>query len=159
MNSALQRAHAQLAERHLTEETVESNLPQEKQQLLERYVEAFWRKDIDTIVSLLTSDAIWEMPPFVGWYAGAENIGTLIDVQCPGGVHDMPMVATGANGQPAFGLYMRTTEGDFEPFQLQVLELEGEKVRHVAAFFDPALFARFGLPDRLPADHPAPAVR
>jgi RNA polymerase sigma-70 factor (ECF subfamily) len=156
VNSALQRAHAQLADRHLTEETVEPDLTAEQQDLLERYVEAFWRKDVDAIVGMLTQEAVWEMPPFVGWYVGAENIGHLIDIQCPGGVHDMPMVATSANGQPAFGLYMRTEEGDFEPFHLQVLDIEGDRVRHVAAFFDTNLFRRFGLPDRLPADH-APA--
>ena len=102
---------------------------------------------------MLTQEAVWEMPPFLGWYVGAENIGQLIDTQCPGGVNDMPMVATSANGQPAFGLYMRTEDGDFEPFHLQVLDIEGDRVRHVAAFFDTNLFRRFGLPDRLPADH------
>jgi RNA polymerase sigma-70 factor, ECF subfamily len=156
VNSALQRAHAQLADRHLTEETVEPDLTPGQQDLLERYVEAFWRKDVDAIVGMLTQEAVWEMPPFVGWYVGAENIGNLIDIQCPGGAHDMPMVATSANGQPAFGLYMRTDDGDFEPFHLQVLDIEGDQVRHVAAFFDTNLFRRFGLPDRLPADH-APA--
>jgi RNA polymerase sigma-70 factor (ECF subfamily) len=65
----------------------------------------------------------------------------------------MPMLATWANGQPAFGLYMRTEAGDFVPFQLQVLELDGDRVRHVRAFFDHALFPTFGLPERLPADH------
>jgi len=64
----------------------------------------------------------------------------------------MPMIATQANGQPAFGLYMRTAAGHFEPFHLQVLDLDGDRVRHVGAFFDPALFERFGLPARLPAD-------
>ena len=48
----------------------------------------------------------------------------------------MPMLATQANGQPAYGLYMRTPAGDFAPFQLQVLELDGDRVRHVTAFFD-----------------------
>ena len=86
VNSALQRAHAQLADRHLTEETVEPDLTAEQKDLLERYVEAFWRKDIDAIVGMLTQEAVWEMPPFVGWYVGAENIGQLIDTQCPGGV-------------------------------------------------------------------------
>jgi RNA polymerase sigma-70 factor (ECF subfamily) len=155
VNSALQRAHAQLADRHLSEETVEPDLTAEQQDLLERYVDAFWRKDIDAIVSMLTQEAVWEMPPFLGWYVGAENIGRLIDTQCPGDVHDMPMVPTSANGQPAFGLYMRTDEGDFEPFHLQVLDIEGDRVGHVAAFFDTTLFRRFGLPDRLPADHVA----
>jgi RNA polymerase sigma-70 factor (ECF subfamily) len=163
VNSALQRAHAQLAERGLTEETVQPDLTAEQEELLLRYVDAFWRKDIDAIVSMLTAEAVWEMPPFLGWYVGAENIGRLIDRQCPGQVHDMPMVATRANGQPAFGLYMRTPAGDFEPFHLQVLDLDGDRVRHVGAFFDSALFARFGLPDRLPADWsgqpgPRPAV-
>ena len=85
------------------------------------YVEAFWNKDIDRIVSLLTAEATWEMPPFTGWYSGPESIGTLIDTKCPGGHHDMPMIRTDANGQPAFALYMRTPEGDFEPFHMQVL--------------------------------------
>lgn len=153
VNSALQRAHAQLASRGLTEETVETDLTPAQLQLLDRYVEAFWHKDIDTIVSLLRSEAVWEMPPFTTWYRGAANIGRLIGEKCPGGVHDMPMLRTSANGQPAFGLYMRTASGDFEPFHLQVLELDGDEVTHVGAFFDVALFGRFGLPDRLPADY------
>jgi RNA polymerase sigma-70 factor (ECF subfamily) len=68
----------------------------------------------------------------------------------------MPMIPTSANGQPAFGLYMRTPAGDFVPFQLQVLDLDGDRVRHVSAFFDTALFAAFGLPERLPADAGGP---
>ena len=91
--------------------------------LLERYVQAFWDKDIDAIVAMLTRDAVWEMPPYTGWYHGAQSIGRLIDTQCPGGVHDMPMLATSANGQPAFGLYLREPDGTFAAFQLQVLTL------------------------------------
>jgi RNA polymerase sigma-70 factor (ECF subfamily) len=159
VNSALQRAHAQVRDRGLTEDTVEPDLTPAQLQLLDRYVEAFWRKDVDQIVRMLTAEAVWEMPPFTGWYRGNDNIGRLIDTQCPGGTHDMPMVATRANGQPAFGLYMRTPEGDFEPFHLQVLTLDGDRVTHVAAFFDISLFDRFGLPMRLPADHPVPAAR
>ena len=153
VNSALQRAHAQLHGKQLTEDTVSNDLTPDQEKLLERYVDAFWRKDITTIVSMLTQEAVWEMPPFTGWYRGAENIGELIDTQCPGGVNDMPMVATWANGQPAFGLYMRTRKGDFVPFHLQVLTLDGDRVSHVGAFFDPRLFETFGLPARLPGDY------
>ncbi len=153
VNSALQRAHAQMKDRGLTEDTVEPDLTEAQQQLLERYVDAFWRKDVGAIVSMLTAEATWDMPPFTSWFKGAANIGWLIGNECPGGQHDMPMLATWANGQPAYGLYMRTPEGDFTPFQLQVIELEDDKVRHVTAFFDARLFATFGLPDRLPADH------
>jgi RNA polymerase sigma-70 factor (ECF subfamily) len=152
VNSALQRAHAQLESRSLTADTVTSTLSEAQQQLLERYVDAFWRKDVDEIVSMLTAEAVWEMPPFTGWYAGADNIGRLIDSQCPGGAHDMPMLRTTANGQPAFGLYMRQADGSFTPFHLQVLTLDGDRVTHVGAFFEPGLFELFGLPLRLEAD-------
>jgi RNA polymerase sigma-70 factor (ECF subfamily) len=157
VNSALQRAHAQLAKAGVTEDTVDEDLSADQQELLDRYVKAFWDKDIDAIVSMLTHDAVWEMPPYSGWYQGNDAIGRLIDTQCPGGVHDMPMLPTTANGQPAFGLYMRRPDGSFEPFHLQVLSLRGGRVAHVAAFFDPALFETFGLPADLPADHPVPA--
>ncbi|HEV7195745.1 MAG TPA: sigma-70 family RNA polymerase sigma factor [Pedococcus sp.] len=157
VNSALQRAHAQLDRAQVTRDTVEPTLDATQQAMLERYVQAFWDKDIDAIVAMLTHDAVWEMPPYTGWYRGAQNIGRLIDTQCPGGVHDMPMRATSANGQPAFGLYLREPDGTFAAFQLQVLTLTEGKVGHVAAFFDPSLFARFGLPDTLPADRPVPA--
>jgi RNA polymerase sigma-70 factor (ECF subfamily) len=152
VNSALQRAHAQMEQVHLTEDTVEENLDERQSRMLEAYVEAFWRKDIDTIVGLLTRDAVWEMPPYTGWYRGAENIGRLIDTQCPGGAHDMPMLRTSANGQPAFALYMAGPDGDYTPFHIQVLDLDGERVRKVVAFFGEELFTTFGLPARLTAD-------
>ncbi|MGZ4493311.1 MAG: sigma-70 family RNA polymerase sigma factor [Nocardioides sp.] len=150
VNSGLQRAHATLAKARLSQDSVGEPTPGQRE-LLERYVQAFWDKDIDAIVAMLTRDAVWEMPPFAGWYQGSANIGRLIDTQCPGGVHDMPMLPTTANGQPAFGLYMRTPAGDFEAFQLQVLTLGPDGVEHVAAFFAPGLFELFGLPERLPA--------
>jgi len=153
VNSALQRAHAQLDKQHLDADHVTPSLSGAQEQLLAEYVEAFWNKDIDRIVTLLTAEATWEMPPFTGWYAGPESIGTLIDTKCPGGHHDMPMLRTEANGQPAFGLYMRTPQGDFEPFHMQVLQLDGDRVAHVSAFFGHQVFVRFGLPERLPADY------
>jgi RNA polymerase sigma-70 factor, ECF subfamily len=151
VNSALQRAHATLAKADLSEDTVAEPTP-EQAVMLDRYVEAFWEKDVAAIVSMLTRDAIWEMPPFVGWYQGADNIGRLIDTQCPGGVHDMRMVPTRANGQPAFGLYMRGEDGSFQPFHLQVLTIGPSGVEHVGAFFEPSLFETFGLPASLPAE-------
>ena len=153
MNSALQRAHAQLAEKQLTQGTVEDDLTPELESMLDRYVQAFWDKDVNALVTMLAHDAIWEMPPFTGWYAGAENIAALIDHQCPGGAHDMPMIRTSANGQPAYGLYMRQLDGHFEPFQLQVLQIVDGRVQHVIAFFETELFETFGLPTSLPASY------
>jgi RNA polymerase sigma-70 factor (ECF subfamily) len=151
VNSALQRAHATLEKANLSAETVSEPTPEQKE-MLDRYVQAFWDKDIEAIVSMLTKDAIWEMPPYTGWYQGAENIGTLIDTQCPGQRHDMRMVPTRANRQPAFGLYMRVEDGSFVPFHLQVLTIGPDGVEHVGAFFGAEVFATFGLPASLPAD-------
>ena len=153
VNSALQRAHAQLAEKQLSEGTVEDDLSPELEQMLDRYVKAFWEKDMSSLVTMLAEDAVWEMPPFTGWYAGPENIAALIELRCPGGHHDMPMLRTSANGQPAYGLYMRQPDGTFAPFQLQVLRLVDGRVQHVVAFQGGKFFDKFALPESLPADY------
>ena len=153
VNSTLQRARAQLALVSPEEDTVVEPSEPEQKELLDRYVQAFWDKDVATLVKLFTEDVVWEMPPFTGWYQGAEVVSRLIDTNCPGGPRDMRMVRTDANGQPAFGLYMRADDGRFWPFQLQVLTVT-DRVSHVAAFFDVRLFRLFGLPDSVaaPAD-------
>ena len=109
VNSALQRAHASLAQAAPDREraSVEPTSTPQQRATLEAYVDAFWRKDVASIARLLTEDAVWEMPPFTGWYRGRRPIAALIDTHCPGGAHDMPMLPTTSNGQPAFGLYLR----------------------------------------------------
>ncbi|NNG39817.1 sigma-70 family RNA polymerase sigma factor [Flexivirga sp. ID2601S] len=157
VNSALQRARAQLAAVQATEDSVrEDTLTAEQQDLLDRWTAAFWEKDIDAITRLFTQDIVWEMPPHVGWYQGADVVAELIDTACPGRRHTMRMVPTRANGQPAFGLYLRGDGGRYHPFHLQVLTLRESAASHVVAFFDQELFATFGLPAVLPADD-APA--
>jgi RNA polymerase sigma-70 factor (ECF subfamily) len=90
------------------------------------------------------------MPPFTGWYQGGEDIARLIDRQCPArGPGDMKLIATRANGQFAYGLYMR--DGDtYRPFMLPVLTLTPAGVSRVTAFFDLRLFRTFGLPEQIP---------
>jgi RNA polymerase sigma-70 factor, ECF subfamily len=156
VNSILQRARAQLHEVAPSQDEIVEPTEADKRELLDRYVTAFEAKDIPAIVALFTKDAVWEMPPFVGWYQGAENIGRLVDTQCPAeGPDDMRLVPTQANGQPAFGLYMRGEDGVYRPFNLPVLTLGPEGVTHVSSFFDLSLFDTFGLPESLPADQPA----
>jgi len=152
VNSMLQRARAQLAQAAPAEASVTEPAEADQRRLLDRFVAAFEDKDIPAMIELFTKDAVWEMPPFVGWYVGGEAIARLIDIQCPArGPGDMKLVPTRANGQPAFGLYMR--EGDaYLPFNLPVLTLGPTGVTHVTSFFDRSLFATFGLPASLPAD-------
>jgi len=150
VNSALQRARAQVQELAPSEDSVvEPDTPQQRE-LLEKYVAAFETYDIAAIVDLFTQDAVWEMPPFTGWYQGPDDIGRLISSQCPAdGPGAMRMVPTVANGQPAFGLYMREPDGVHRAFHVQVLTTTPEGVAHVGAFFEPRLFETFGLPQTL----------
>lgn len=119
--------------------------------LLEAYVEAFERYDVQRIVSLLTVDAVWDMPPYTDWYLGADAIGRLIDTHCPAdGPESIRMLVTRANGSPALGLYMLAPDGVHRAFQLQHLTVTADGVAAVTAFFDTSLFRVFGLPDELP---------
>ena len=153
VNSALQRARAQMAKLDPPEEasaTLPVDDPAVRAQL-ERYVAAFERYDIDGIVAMLTHDAIWDMPPFTGWFQGSEAIARLIAVQCPATkAGDMRMLPTTANGQPAYGLYMRGPDGRLRAFQLQQLTVGPRGVSRVTAYFDLRLFETFGLPAELP---------
>jgi RNA polymerase sigma-70 factor (ECF subfamily) len=151
VNSMLQRARAQLDQAALTRDDVVEPDEPERRELLDRYVAAFENYDVEAIVSMFTDDAVWEMPPFTGWYQGARTIGNLISTQCPAtGPADMRMVRADANGQPAFALYMRDPDGVHRAFQIQVLTVSDKGVSHVGCFFDTGLFRAFGLPEVYP---------
>ncbi|NDL60566.1 sigma-70 family RNA polymerase sigma factor [Phytoactinopolyspora mesophila] len=158
VNSLLQRARAQLEQIDPQADDVEESMTTEQRDLLDRYVAAFEKYDIRSLVDLFTSDAAWEMPPFTAWFQGPENICQLILNACPAkGPGDQLMVPTSANGQPAFGLYMRDESGVHQAFQIQVLTLHGTRVSHVGAFFETSLFPAFGLPMTHPSSpQPAP---
>lgn len=149
VNSILQRARAQLEQVAPSQDEVAEPLTREQRALLDRYVEAFQRKDIPTIVELFTKDAVWEMPPFEQWYEGPESIAGHLRLRCPGEPDGLRLVPIEANGQPSFAMYMRDEHGVYRPFLVQVLTLKGERFTHAANFLDTALFATFGLPDTL----------
>lgn len=151
VNSLLQRARAQLDAVGPSEED-ELRAPEspEAQDLLTRYIAAFESYDMDKLVELFTEDAVWEMPPFDGWYQGPENIVLLSKQHCPAqGPGDMRFVRTTANGQPAAALYMRNREtGVHEAFQMHVLDVTARGIVHVVAFHADT-FAPFGLADTM----------
>ena len=150
VNSLLQRARSQLdAVGPSTSDRLAAPDSPEAQDLLGRYIAAFETYDIDRLVELFTSEAIWEMPPYLGWYRGAQDIITLIHQQCPAeSPGDMRLLPLLANGQPGAAMYMRA--GDIHvPFQLHVLDVRSDGVSHVVAFLDDTLFAKFGLPSSL----------
>jgi RNA polymerase sigma-70 factor (ECF subfamily) len=152
INSSLQRARAQLEEVSASEDDAVLPTDREQREVLDRYVAAFENADIAGLVKLFKEDAVWEMPPFLSWFRGREDIGVVVARQCAPGVGDLRLIPTAANGQPAFGLYkLKNEDGVHHAHSLQVLTLTTEGIAHVGAFFDTTLFRTFGLPDVHPA--------
>jgi RNA polymerase sigma-70 factor, ECF subfamily len=150
VNSLLQRARSQLeAVGPSTSDRLADPDSPEAQDRLARYIAAFEAYDIDRLVELFTSEAIWEMPPYTGWYQGPQDIVTLIHQQCPAETAgDMRLLPLLANGQPAAAMYMRAGAVHV-PFQLHVLDIRTDGVSRVVAFLDDSLFGKFGLPSSL----------
>ncbi|MDQ1748791.1 MAG: polymerase sigma-70 factor, subfamily [Frankiaceae bacterium] len=152
VNSALQRARATLAASPRASATAApaDALGAPERALLARYVDAFERYDIDTLVTLLHEDASISMPPLALWLQGRDDLyhwylGT--GIGCKGS----RLLPTTANGYPAFGQYRRNHEGPAHvPWSLQVIEVSGDRISHVHHFLDTSLFGRFGLPAALP---------
>ena len=150
VNSALQRARA----------GVEDRLPAQSQQAtlaslgdaglraaVKRYVDAWERRDVDALIDLLLEDATFAMPPFPNWFAGRDAVIAMIVAT---GKPDLRHIETRANGQPAIAWYVRSAPAKaHEAAALEVLTLEGDRVKEIVAFASPELFARFGLPSEV----------
>jgi RNA polymerase sigma-70 factor, ECF subfamily len=149
VNSALQRARSALAAAGVT--ATGRSQPRDDQQraLLDRYVDAFQRYDLDSLVSLLHEDATWSMPPYELWLQTHDDIRRW----CLGpgiGCRGSRLVPTMANGSTAFGQYKPGAAGGHEAWALQVLEVSGGRIAGISFFLDTAsLFPLFGLPLRL----------
>jgi RNA polymerase sigma-70 factor (ECF subfamily) len=148
VNSALQRARATL--RALPPESRPAALDGADAELLDSYVDAFERYDIERLVTLLHDDAVQSMPPFAMWLRGAADIGRWMVQPGPSECRGSRLVAASANGCPAFGQYRPDPAGGHAPWALQVLEISDGKLSGMAfflAFLDPErLFPAFGLP-------------
>jgi RNA polymerase sigma-70 factor (ECF subfamily) len=176
VNSALQRAR----------KTVDERLPEQSQRLtlrslgdarmreiVEEYMEAMRSGDVNRVVSMLAEeDAAWSMPPLASWYGGLAEIEVFLRRGPLSGEWRWRHRPARANGGLAVGTYTWVeAERAHIPFSLDVLSLEGEKIKEVTAFVvrpantpdgysrwpeyaaDPdrvkSIFDRFGLPDRL----------
>jgi RNA polymerase sigma-70 factor (ECF subfamily) len=150
VNSGLQRARATLAKSNLSSSDGHQPLTAADRRLLERYVVAFERYDLEGLTSLIREDATQSMPPYDMWLRGRDDV--LAWWFGPGiGCRGSRMLSTaGANGCPAFGQYKPSPEGGYDPWALQVLELSGGRIAELTFFLDTArLFPLFGLPARL----------
>jgi RNA polymerase sigma-70 factor (ECF subfamily) len=177
VNSALQRARKTVADR-LPEQSQQATLralgDEELSAIVDEYVDAWVRNDVQTVVSMLTEDATFAMPPMATWFGGREAIGAFLAGWPMSGDWRWRVIRTQANGQPALAYYTwDPDESTYLRFALNVLTLRGNRISDVTAFLtrstenpdrrvlarlpeqpaDPrttaAAFENFGLPDRL----------
>jgi RNA polymerase sigma-70 factor (TIGR02960 family) len=150
VTSALKRARATLQSRlppFGEEEPPHSDVERE---LVERLARAFEASDVDGIVALLTEDVRITMPPLPMQYHGRDVVARFLEAVTLQQRRRYRVVATRANGQPAFGLYVRDPGGTvFHAVGLLVLTLAGNRIRAITRF-DNNVLPHFGLPRSLP---------
>jgi len=160
VNSAMQRARAAVDER-LPEQSQQATLrslgDDRVRELVERYVDAWQRGDVETVVTMLAEDASFAMPPLQTWFQGREALRIFLAGWPLSGLWRWRPIPRRANGQPALAFYCWDDRaGAYLPFALNVLSLRGDEISDVTAFVVRAadlpereVYARW--PDR-PAD-------
>jgi RNA polymerase sigma-70 factor, ECF subfamily len=151
VDSALQRAH----------KTVDARLPAQSQQatlrtleddelraIVDGYMDAWERADVDAIVGMLADGASLTMPPQSEWYRGRDAIATFLATRPLTEGNRWRVVPTHANGQLAFGHYVERAEG-FVAESVAVVTLRDTQIEDLTIFRTPELVERFGLPARL----------
>jgi RNA polymerase sigma-70 factor, ECF subfamily len=148
VNSALQRARATLATRDVS--AGGGALSESQSRLLNLYVEAFHRYDVDALTALLREDAAFSMPPYALWLRGREPVRSWL-LGRGAGCRGSRLVPIAACGSPAFAHYKPAgPQGALRPWAVVVLELSGDQVAGWTSFLDTeTLFPRFGLPAEL----------
>ncbi len=144
VNSALRRARAALAGARARAATVPSPGESPDPRVVERYVDAFQRFDVEAIVALLHRDVVVSMPPFPFWLRGREAFRTWLESTASACAHAR-MEVTEANGCPAVAVYDRGADGGLEPSAIHVLEGRDGRIGALHAFLDPTVFPMFGM--------------
>jgi RNA polymerase sigma-70 factor (TIGR02960 family) len=152
VNSLLKRARAGLQQRLASaaehEPAPGADSPEERATAAE-FVRAYESADLDGLIELLTDDVFLSMPPLPLEYEG-RDVARRFYGSMLGSGRRFDLVPTRANGQPAFGAYLRTSSGVRHGTGLLVLTLAGDRISSVTRF-DTSVLPWFGLPRSLPA--------
>jgi RNA polymerase sigma-70 factor (ECF subfamily) len=152
VNSALKRARASLQRRWPTavghEPPPAAGSPAEDA-IVAKFVRAWQSADLDALVALLTDDVFMSMPPMPFEYEGQDVVAGFC-AGLFGAGRRFDLVPTRANGQPAFGAYLRTPTGISHGTGLYVLTLSGDRICAMTRFDNSGL-PWFGLPRSLPS--------
>jgi RNA polymerase sigma-70 factor (ECF subfamily) len=148
VNSALQRARRAVDRRvpaRSQQATLRALGEDRLRELVEGFVAAWERADVDAILGMLAEDARFTMPPLPSWFSGREDVGVFLAER----VFATPwrLVPMRASAQPALAVYQGDPRGGrFRLSALDVLTLRGRQVLEITAFLHPAVHRRFGLP-------------
>jgi RNA polymerase sigma-70 factor, ECF subfamily len=150
IDSALQRAHKAVDDRlpsQSQQQTLRLLGDDELSDLVERWVAAWERNDVDALVSMLAEDARIVMPPHPSWYSGRDQVALFLRSYPLSGRLRWKLLPTSANGQVAVGSYMWDEQaGGFTPHGISVLTVRGNQIEEITAFHDPGLLEPFALP-------------
>ena len=150
VTSALKRARASLQRRRTAErEPAPAPDSPAEQALVAEFVRAWESADLDALVALLTDDVFSSMPPMPFEYEGRDVVARLCASIFRAG-RRFDLVPTRANGQPAFGAYLRAPGGIRHGTGLYVLSLTGDRICAMTRF-DTSVLGWFGLPRSLPS--------
>jgi len=158
VNSGLQRARARLAVAGADEDHIGQPADAAARAVIDRYVAAFERADVEALKRLVAVDAILEMPPFRNWYAGRDDYARFMARVFTLRGTDWVFLETAAGGQPARAAYVRAGDG-YALHTLQVFAVADERVRRTMVFADQAVFGLFGLPATITGAPPAESPR
>jgi RNA polymerase sigma-70 factor (ECF subfamily) len=154
VKSALQRARATLDQRVSAGALQRAPMPGSllERDLVGRFATAVEQGDTEAVISLLTDDAWLTMPPQPYEYQGPLAIAGFIVAERSGRRDaNLRLVATRANGQPAFGCYLPDPQAEvLRAYGLMVLTLAEDQVSAITWFGERSLLAQFGLPRTLP---------
>ena len=150
VNSALHRARAVVKTRG---HEAPRALTAAERALLDQYVRAWTSGDVNALAAVLSEGVTFSMPPNPAWLRGKRDVARYLERVVMGRGGARRLVATRANGAPAFGVYMRAakSKGAFTPHTLHVVSLARGRVRDIISFRDATLFRRFALPAKLPS--------
>jgi RNA polymerase sigma-70 factor (TIGR02960 family) len=116
--------------------------------LVGRFVRAWESADLDGLVALLTDDVTMSMPPMPFEYVGRDVVSRFCASIFDAG-RRFDLVPARANGQPAFGAYLRVPGGLRRGVGLYVLTLTGDRICALVRF-ENSVLPSFGLPRSLP---------
>jgi len=117
--------------------------------LVAKFVRAWESADLDALVALLTDDVFISMPPMPFEYQGRDVVARFC-ASLFGAGRRFDLVPARANGQPAFGAYLRAPTGIRHGTGLYVLTLTGDRICALTRF-DNSVLPWFGLPRSLPS--------